>query len=81
MAETAISKSRLLREAGYTYDFERMVYVNSAKKKVFSIEFIEDHSKDEIRSRLDEHTDGEWSFYFNQQPSPAVKRELESVLA
>jgi hypothetical protein len=81
MAGTAVSKSRLLREAGYAYDFERMVYVNSAKKKVFSIEFVDDHSEAEIRRRLDEHTNGEWNFYFNQEPSPAVKRELESVLA
>jgi hypothetical protein len=81
MAETAVNKSRLLREAGYAYDFERMVYVNSAKKKVFSIEFVDDHSEADIRSRLDEPSDGEWSFYFNQPPAPAVKRELESVLA
>jgi len=81
MAETGISKSRLLREAGYAYDFERMVYVNSAKKKVFSIEFIDDHNETEIRSCLDEHNGGKWNFYFNQQPSPAVMRELESALA
>ena len=80
MVGTVARKSQILQNAEYSYDFHHMVYVNRPKKKVFSIEFIDDHSEDEIQSRVDEETNGDWTFYFNDQPSPAVKRELETAL-
>ena len=82
------SKASLLDEAGYAYSFDRQMYVNRGTKKVFSIEFIQDSSEDEIRSCINEHTGGVgWQFYFNNSAYPdrklpdSVRRELESVLA
>ena len=59
----------------------RELYFNRRTKKAFSVEFVEDHSEDELQRHLSENKDGaEWRFYFNSPPSEAVKRELKSVL-
>ena len=83
MIETLVAKGKILENAGYEYNFDRMVYFNRAAKKVFSIEFVEDHDETELRRRISEETNGsEWRFYFNNPyPPEAVKRELENVLA
>ena len=78
---TLATKSKILEEAGYVYNFDRQAYVNRKAKKVFSVEFVEDHGEEEIKRRISEPTQtGEWRFYFNSEPSGAVRRELESVL-
>ena len=82
MARTLASKSQILRDAGYAYNFDRMVYFNRATKKVFSIEFVEDHDETALQKYISEETNGaDWRFYFNSRPPEAVKRELENVLA
>lgn len=83
MAKTLTSKSQILRDAGYVYNFDRMVYFNRATKKVFSVEFVEDHDESDLRKCISEETNGsEWRFYFNNpRPPEAVERELENVLA
>ncbi|MFH0810168.1 MAG: hypothetical protein V2A77_06830 [Pseudomonadota bacterium] len=74
-------KERILQQAGYAYSFDRMVYFNRHTKKVFSVEFVEDHSEKELQRLLGEETEGAlWHFYFNSPPPDAVKNELESVL-
>jgi hypothetical protein len=80
MVGSVARKSQILEEGGYSYNFHHMVYVNRPKKKVFSIQFIDDHREDEIQSRIDQETNGDWTFYFNEEPPRAVRRELESVL-
>jgi len=80
MMTAAASKSQMLEDAGYSYNFDRTVYVNRGAKKAFSVEFIQDHKEDELQRRLHEETNGEWRFYFNAEPAPAVKAELENVL-
>ena len=78
---TLATKSKILEDAGYVYNFDRQAYVNRNAKKVFSVEFVEDNSDEEIKKRISEPTpSGEWRFNFNSEPSGAVKRELESVL-
>jgi hypothetical protein len=75
------SKGHILEKAGYAYGFDRMIYFNPMTRKVFSVEFVEDHSESELQRLICENTGGgEWRFYFNSPPSEAVKRELESVL-
>ena len=75
------SKTEILDEAGYAYSFDRQVYINRKAKKAFSVEFVQDHSEDQIRKYMRERTDGlQWRFYFNTPPSEAVKHELECVL-
>jgi len=74
-------KKQILQDAGYEYSFDRMIYFNRGTKKVFSVEFVEDHSEDELQRLISEKPKGEgWCFYFNSPPSKAVKRELESLL-
>lgn len=78
---TLTTKGQILDDAGYAYNFDRTIYVNRKTKKVFSVQFIEDHDEKELKDRIGENTQGaEWRFYFNSPPSEAVKRELESVL-
>jgi len=82
MGQAIDSKWKILREAEYTYDFRRMVYLNRRTKKVFSFEFVEDHSESELQRCIDEPSNGaEWRFYFTSPPSASVQRELENVLA
>jgi hypothetical protein len=70
-------KKRILEDAGYAYSFDRISYINRDTRKVFSIEFVEDHSEAELKARIDEPTPGsEWRFYFNLAPTESVKREL-----
>ena len=69
MAPTATSKSQILEEAGYSYNFHRMVYVNRAAKKVFSVEFIEDHRENEIQRHLDEKNKRGMAFLFQRRAS------------
>ena len=74
-------KQDLLRQAGYAYNFDRMVYFNRKAKKAFSVEFVEDSGEDELEGLIRERaTPNGWRFYFNSEPSESVKRELERAL-
>ena len=78
---TLTNKKHILDEAGYAYDFERMIYLNRQAKKAFSVEFVEDQPEEELQRRIGENTGGEkWQFYFNTPPSKTVIKELERVL-
>jgi hypothetical protein len=82
MAEALSSKGQILRDGGFIYSFDRMVYFNRAKKIVFSIEFVEDNDETELQKRIAEQSNGvDWRFYFKSPPSDAVRRELANVLA
>jgi len=71
-----MEKEELLRRSEYRYNFHRMVYINRAAKKVFSVEAIEDHPVEWLAERIEENTSGEWRFYFNEAPSAAVVRDF-----
>jgi hypothetical protein len=48
---------------------------------VFSIEFVQDHPESEIAARINELVPpGEWRFYFNAEPSEALRRELSAII-
>ena len=75
------AKSDFLRDAGYVYTWNRELYVNRKTKKAFSIDFVEDHSEDQLREYIGQETGGPaWRFYFNSEPSESVRRELQGVL-
>lgn len=81
MQKALAMKARILDDAGYFYNFDRELYVNRKTRKAFSIDFIEDHDEAEIEQRIRRAKDKrKWQFYFNSDPSEAVKRELERVL-
>jgi len=79
-AET--NKKQILEQAGYFYSFDRMIYVNRGARKVFSIEYVQDHDDADLEARINEPTshNGEWTFYFSSGPSDAVKRDLSAIL-
>ncbi len=80
-AETIVKKKDVLREAGYRYDFERALFINRARRGAFSIEFVGDHSEEELRQLILESGDANaWKFYFNVPPSDGIRRELERLL-
>jgi hypothetical protein len=74
-------KEQLLKEAGYSFNLDRELYVNRRHRKVFSIDFIEEKDPDEIINKIHEATPGsEWTFIFTDEPSASVKRELARML-
>lgn len=78
---TFAKKRQLLEGAGFDYSFDRDVYYNRETKKIFSVEFVEDHTVEELDSRIRERPAGDkWRFYFNETPSGSVSRELEGAL-
>ena len=73
-------KEELLENSGYRYHFDRMMYFNRAVRRVFSLEFVEDHSQREIQRLLEMPATNDWVFHFNEPPSDRVKRELAEAL-
>lgn len=73
-------KEELLENSGYRYHFERMIYISRADRRAFSLEFVEDHSQQEIQKLLETPATNEWVFHFNEPPSDRVKRELAEAL-
>lgn len=47
---------------------------------MFSVEAIEDHSTERLRTRIAEPTDSDWRFYFNEKPSQAVLQDFLAEL-
>lgn len=76
-----VARDRLLEEAGYRYSLRNDIYVNRAERKVFSVEFVEEHTDEQIRARMMERPPAKgWQFYFNDPPSAGVRRELTRLL-
>ena len=79
--KTLDTKQQLLDEAGFSYNFDRKIYVNRKTKKIFSVEFVEDNDEKTLEEAIREKTNGnKWRFYFNSNPPEAVRREIEAVL-
>ena len=77
MAGVMSNKEPLLKAKKYVYNFDRMAYFNRAAKKAFSVEWVEDHTDDELRRALDEPNDsGEWQVYVEPRPSERVINEF-----
>jgi hypothetical protein len=78
---TVDTKQQILDDAGFSYNFDRKIYLNRNTKKIFSVEFIEDKDEKTLEECIRTDTGGEkWHFYFNEEPSEAVKRQIEAVL-
>ncbi len=75
------TKTQILERAGYKYNFDREVYFNREAKKVFSVNFIEDKNEEQLEECIVNNTgETDWQFFFNSEPSKAVKQELKAVL-
>jgi hypothetical protein len=74
-------KTHLFDNAGYTYNFDRMMFINRQARKAFSVEFIDDRPETEIESKIREPKgNADWEFYTNSPMSEGMKKELEKVL-
>jgi len=75
------TKGQILEEAGYSYSFHRMIYLNRKARKVFSIEFVEDSTEENLQRCIDEDlAENGWHFYFTAPPSDDVRSDLENAL-
>lgn len=73
----AEEKGRILKAERYVYNFERLAYYNRARKKVFTVEWVDDHNPSELRQALDEPNDSEgWKVYSDPLPSQRVINEF-----
>ena len=79
---TLDTKQHILDDAGFAYSIDRMAYFNRKSKKIFSVEFVEDHDDEVLERLIRDDTGGkEWKFYFNSgEPSEEVRREIEASL-
>ena len=67
----------ILKAAKYVYNFDRMAYYNRTAKKAFSVEWVDDHTEDELRRALAEPNDsGEWRLYAEPRPPQRVINEF-----
>lgn len=74
-------KTHLLKSAGYVYDFDRAIYINRQARKVFSLEYVEDHPTQVLRRLINrKNPRSSWAFYFNSPPPLDVRRDLERSL-
>jgi len=73
-------KEELLESSGYRYHFDRMIYAHRGVRRAFSLEFVEDHSHQELQKLLEMPATNEWIFHFNELPSDRVRQELAEAL-
>lgn len=75
-------KQRIPDAAGFSYNFDREIYVNRKTKKIFSVDFIEDNDEKTLEGCIREGPTGKkWRSYFNDDPPDAVRRETVAVLS
>ena len=61
-------KETYFEEHGYTWDGRFEIYVNKVEWKIFSKDYIDDHSFDVLLVNLEEEpTPGHWKFYYNTE--------------
>ena len=81
---TITTKTQILEDAGYAYNFDREIYVNRKDRRVFSLECVEDKSEDWLKERINAPVlqTGNWDFNFSYDPPPSdgVKRALSAIL-
>jgi hypothetical protein len=79
---TLDTKQHILDDAGFAYNFDRMVYFNRKSKKIISVEFAMDNPAEVLERVVREDGGGkEWTFYFNSGvPPEEARREIEAAL-
>lgn len=70
-------KKEILEKANYHYHFSRSVYFNRDDKKIFSLEAIEDNDLNWLNDKIKMASEiNDWIFFFNEDPSGKIKREI-----
>lgn len=74
-------KRRILDNAGYFYFETRLLYANRKTRKVFSLDFIQGNTIEELKKRILEGTEGTaWALNLESRLTDSEKRELELFL-
>jgi hypothetical protein len=74
-------KEQILRDAGYFYFDARELYANRKSRKVFSLDYIEGNTTEELEKRVQEMTEGNaWVFHLENELTSSQQRELELFL-
>ena len=61
-------KETYFEKHGYSWDAKIEAYVNRQEWKIFSKDYIDDHSFDTLLSNLQEqHNTNQWKIYFNTE--------------
>lgn len=61
-------KETYFEKQGYTWDARIEAYVNKQEWKIFSKDYIDDHSFDTLLTNLQEqHSANRWKIYFNTE--------------
>ena len=71
-----VEREELLEGTGHRYHLIRCCYVNRSQRRVFSIEFLERHTKEELQRLIDAPATADWLFHFNEPPGDSVRRIL-----
>jgi hypothetical protein len=67
----------ILQAAGYAYNFDRLAYYNRGARKVFSVEWLREHTDEEIHQAVEAPNDsGDWLIYADPPPSKRVVNEF-----
>jgi hypothetical protein len=74
-------KRQVLDAAGYEYELTHEMFVNWKARKIFSWEFVDEHTVEELSSCVNVDPSGpEWRYYFNTTPGPSAFRNLQDAL-
>ncbi|MGD8568066.1 MAG: hypothetical protein PVJ39_08255 [Gammaproteobacteria bacterium] len=61
-------KEKYFEENGYIWDERFEIYINKAQWKIFSKDYIDDHSFDVLITSLEEQpTPNHWKYYYNTE--------------
>ena len=74
-------KRKVLESNGYYYDFDRMIYVNRDRRKVFSFEAVSDNDDGWLQECIHKPSSSDWTIYFSGEPSEAVREDLIRYLS
>lgn len=63
-----IGKETYMKEQGYEWDEAYQAFLSHREWKIFTRNYLEDHTFDTIREKLAEkHIDGKWQVYANTE--------------
>jgi len=73
-------KSDVLDAGGYVFDYYYGTYVNKPRKMLFSHQFVDAHSADELEAHIAKAVpDSKWQFFCLKEAAQSVREELETA--
>lgn len=73
-------KADTLRAGGYFFDYHHGTYVNKKLKVIFSIQFADSRSAEDLAACIGKVVPRtEWQFFCLRPPLPAARAELEAA--